>query len=92
MKGEKCSLDKFRIIPIEDISVHFPVQKLRALRRISSNALASSCGGVALQFVSRGSGGRGFNLHRIIPSKSDAFHYAEAMRESGPVFVDSAGR
>lgn len=36
-------------------------------------------------------GSRGFNLHRIILSKSDAFHYAEAMRESGPVFVvDSA--
>lgn len=36
--------------------------------------------------------GRGFNLHWIILSKSDAFHYTEAMRENGPVFVDSAGQ
>ena len=32
----------------------------------------------------------GFNLHWIIPSKDDAFHYVEATRESGRLFAHAS--
>jgi len=76
----------------ECLRLFLDIKPWRAWCRISFDALASSRG-VVLQFVSRrwgeGTADRGFNLHRIIPSKSDAFHYTEAMRESGLVFVDT---